>query len=125
MTDNGDERGVTVLVVDDEADLRTLVRLILEFEDGVVLVATASGPAEALRIAAETPPDVVVLDHMLGDRVTGLQVAAEFRAAHPNARLIIFSAADVIDLREGRVDAFLPKMDIDELPAMIRRVMTA
>lgn len=116
---------MTVLVVDDEADLRTLVRLILEFEDGVIVVATASGPAEALRIAAETPPDVVVLDHMLGDRVTGLQVAAEFRAAHPDTRLIIFSAADVVDLREGRVDGFLPKMDIDELPAMIRRVLTA
>ena len=125
MAVGGDERAVTVLVVDDEADLRTLVRLILEFEDGVVLVATASGRDEALRIAAETPPDVVVLDHMLGDRVTGLQVAAEFRVAHPEARLIIFSAADVVDLRAGRVDAFLPKMDIDELPATIRRVLTA
>jgi DNA-binding NarL/FixJ family response regulator len=125
MTVGGDDRAVTVLVVDDEADLRTLVRLILEFEDGVTGVATASGADEALRLAAECEPDVVVLDQMLGDRVTGLQVAAEFRAAHPNARLIIFSATDVVDLRAGRVDAFLPKMDIDELPATIRRVLTA
>lgn len=126
MTDGGDERAVSVLVVDDEADLRTLVRLTLEFEDGVVVVATAADAAEAMRVAAEFRPDVVVLDQMLGGRMTGLQVAADLRAAHPHTRLIIFSAsADVLDLRDGRVDAFLPKMDIDELPAMIRRVLTA
>ena len=41
MTVGGDERAVSVLVVDDEADLRTLVRLILEFEPSVKLLGAA------------------------------------------------------------------------------------
>jgi CheY-like chemotaxis protein len=126
MTDGGDERAVRVLVVDDEADLRTLVRLTLEYEDGVTVVATAADAAEAVRAAGELLPDVVVLDLMLGGPRTGMQVADDLRAAHPRTRLIIFTAsADVIDLRDGRADAFLAKIDIDELPATIRRVLTA
>lgn len=110
-----------VLVVDDEADLRALVRLTLEFEDDLRVIATAANPEEAVRAAAEVRPDLVILDQMLGGRVTGLQVADTLRAEHPDARVIIFSAADdAIDLREGRVDAFVPKMDINELPAIIR-----
>ena len=127
MTDGGDgRRAVSVLVVDDEADLRKLVRLTLEFEDGVIVVATVADGDEAVRVAAEFHPDVVVLDHMLGGRVTGLEVAALLRAAHPRTRVIIFSAsADVLDLRDGHIDAVLSKMAIDELPAIIRRVLTA
>ena len=114
-----------VLVVDDEADLRALVRLTLEFEDDLRVIATAADPDEAVRAAAEVRPDLVILDQMLGGPVTGLQVADKLRAEHPAARVIIFSAVeDVIDLREGRVDAFVPKMAINELPAVIRRMRT-
>ena len=38
--------------------------------------------------------------------------------------MILFSAAsDVIDLRDGRVDAVLAKMDVGTLPSVIRRVL--
>ena len=113
-----------VLVVDDEADLRTLVRLTLEFDDHLAVVATASDAAEALVAAQETHPDLVILDYMLGGPVTGLQVADQLRTAHPGTRVIIFSAAqDVIDLRDGRIDAVVAKMDIGDLPSIVRRVL--
>ena len=120
----GNGRVWNVLVVDDEADLRALVRLTLEFSDELVAVATAATPDEAVRAAADTPPDLVILDQMLGGPVTGLQVADRLRGAHPTARVIIFTAAqDVIDLRDERADAFVPKMEINELPAIVRRVL--
>lgn len=75
-----------VLVVDDEADLRALVRLTLEFEDDLRVIATAADPDEAVRAAAEVRPDLVILDQMLGGPVTGLQVADKLRAEHPAAR---------------------------------------
>ena len=117
-----------VLVVDDEADLRTLVRLTLEFDDASMVVATAGNPTEALAAAEETSPDLVILDQLLGGPVTGLQVAEQLRTAHPSARVIIFSAAqDVVDLRDPAssdvVDAVLAKMDIGDLPSVIRRVL--
>jgi two-component system nitrate/nitrite response regulator NarL len=127
MTDgDGGGRRWRVLVVDDEDDLRALVRLTLEFEDELAVVATAGGAGEAVRMAAEMAPDLVVLDQMLGGPLTGLDVAAQLRALHPGTRVIIFSAADdVIDLRDPRVDAVLPKMEIGQLPATVRRVLAA
>lgn len=125
MTDGGGEAARwSVLVVDDEADLRTLVQLTLEFDDDLLVVATAGGAAEAVMAAAAVAPDVVVLDQMLGGPVSGLEVAAQLRALHPHTRVIMFSASDeVIDLRDDRVDAVLPKMEIGELPAVVRRVL--
>ena len=127
MTDEAGEVGDrtwNVLVVDDEADLLTLVRLTLEYEDRMSVVATASTPGEAIAAAEETRPDLVILDQMLGGPVTGLQVAERLREAHPDTPVILFSAAEtVIDLREHRVAAVVAKMDIDELPTIIRRVM--
>ena len=126
MTDGGTAAAWSVLVVDDEADLRRLVRLTLEFEDEVILVTTVDSAAAAVRAADADPPDVVVLDQMLGGSLTGLQVAAQLRAAHPGTRVILFSAGDeVIDLRDVAVDAVVPKMEISDLPAVIRRVLAA
>jgi DNA-binding NarL/FixJ family response regulator len=122
--DGGEEPVWHVLVVDDEPDLRELVTLTLEFDEHLLVVATASSAGEAMVLAGETQPDLVVLDHMLGGPVTGLQVADQLRAAFPSTRVILFSAADVvIDLREHRVDAVLSKMDIDALPDTARRVL--
>jgi DNA-binding NarL/FixJ family response regulator len=123
----GDGRRVwNVLIVDDEADLRTLVTLTLGFEDDLAVVATAATAGEAIVRADETEPDVVILDHMLGGPVTGLQVADQLRETHPSTRVILFSAAkDVIDLREHPVDAVVSKMDIGDLPGIIQRVLAA
>ena len=117
------DRDWNVLVVDDEVDLLTLVRRTLEFEDRCSIV-TASTAAEAMERAAETPPDLVVLDHVLGGPVTGLQLADRLRRAHPQARVILFSAVtDVIDLRDHPVDAVVAKMDVGDLASVVRRVL--
>jgi DNA-binding NarL/FixJ family response regulator len=124
MAEDAGERIWNVLVVDDEADLLTLVRLTLEFESSLSVVATAQDAGEAILLADSLQPEVVVLDQMLGGAVTGLQVADQLRAAHPDVRVILFSAAaDVIDLREHRVDAVVSKMDVADLPSVIRRVV--
>ena len=120
----GGRRVWNVLIVDDEADLRTLVTLTLGFEEDLAVVATASSAVEAIVLADETDPDLVILDHMLGGPVTGLQVADQLRATHPATRVILFSAAqDVVDLRDHAVDAVVAKMDSGELPAIIQRVL--
>ena len=66
----------TVLVVEDEAKLRELIRAFLERE-GLVVLSTGSG-AEAIGMGALSHPDLVVLDLGLPD-VPGLEVARELR----------------------------------------------
>ncbi|MEO8179323.1 MAG: ATP-binding protein [Deltaproteobacteria bacterium] len=55
-----DLSGVTILVVDDEADARDLIRHILS--ECSARVVTAQGPAEGLQLLAQQPPDVLVSD---------------------------------------------------------------
>jgi DNA-binding response OmpR family regulator len=68
----------TVLVVDDEADIRELVRLNLELDGHEVF--TASDGVEALEFAVGEHPDVVVLDVMMPQK-DGWEVLAEMKSA--------------------------------------------
>jgi DNA-binding response OmpR family regulator len=71
------QRGSTVLVVEDEQKIRDLVRGYLERE-GLGVLTTPSG-ADALTIARDVRPDLVVLDLNLPD-VPGEEVARELRS---------------------------------------------
>src|SRR6516165_10140229 len=68
----------TVLLVEDERKLRELVRSYLE-RAGLAVLSTSSG-AEAITLASEAAPDLVILDLGLPD-VPGETVARELRAA--------------------------------------------
>ncbi|SRR5579875_159295 len=70
----------TILLVEDEAKLRDLVRSYLE-RAGYAVLSTGSG-ATAVSLAANAAPDLVVLDLGLPD-VPGETVAREIRAAGP------------------------------------------
>ena len=70
----------TVLVVEDERKLRDFVRSYLE-RAGFTVLSTGSG-AEAITMAADAAPDLVVLDLGLPD-VPGETVARELRAMSP------------------------------------------
>ena len=76
----------TVLVVEDERKLRDFIRSYLE-RAGFTVLSTGSG-AEAITMATDAAPDLVVLDLGLPD-VPGETVARELRAmsrgAHPDA----------------------------------------
>jgi len=68
----------TVLVVEDERDIREVLRRYLE-RAGLSVLTTGTG-AEAIRLLTSAPPDLVVLDLGLPD-VDGTDVLREVRAA--------------------------------------------
>ena len=72
----------TILLADDEQNLRLLVRTTLEDPDWRILEA-ADGPS-ALEIARKEHPDLIVLDWMMPG-MSGIDVAAELRR-HPETR---------------------------------------
>lgn len=67
-----------ILVVDDQPDLRLLIRLTLRAQGEVVLAASA---AAALAQLAESAYDLLVLDICLGDGVNGLALCRQLRDA--------------------------------------------
>jgi DNA-binding response OmpR family regulator len=88
----------TILLVEDERKLRELVRSYLE--RGGFTVLSASTGAEALGLAAASPPDLVVLDLGLPD-VPGETVATELRGAGPTPILMLTAKASEEDRIRG------------------------
>ncbi len=80
----------TILLVDDEDAVRTVLTFPLE-KDGYVVVQAGDGE-EALRLFAEQPIDLVVLDLML-PRLDGLEVCKRLRATS-TVPIIMLTARD-------------------------------
>jgi len=116
----------TVLLVEDERKLRELVRSYLE-RAGLTVLSTSSG-AEALTLAAEAAPDLVVLDLGLPD-VPGETVARELRAAGSVPILMLTAKAGEEDriagLELGADDyvtkPFSPRELVLRVQAILRR----
>lgn len=84
--------GGNTLVVDDEADVRLLVQLIIDREnEGLRVVGEASSGDEALRVRRGLDIDVVVLDHRMPG-LTGLETASAMLAEAPDLPIVLYSA---------------------------------
>jgi DNA-binding NarL/FixJ family response regulator len=81
---------IRVLVADDHMIVRTGIRHVLESESGFEVVGEAANGTEALSLAAELRPDVVVLDISMPD-ISGLELAARLRNIAGGARVLILS----------------------------------
>lgn len=67
----------TIMLVDDQLDLRTLVRMTLE--DPSLRIVEADNGDDAVRLASRELPDLVLLDWMMPGNRNGLQVLEELR----------------------------------------------
>ena len=84
--------GTRLLIVDDHEVVRTGLVSLLEGTDLEVVGMAASGD-EALQLAKETHPDVVLLDIRMAE-MDGLSTLEELRQALPNCRVIMLSTYD-------------------------------
>lgn len=82
-----------ILLADDHALVRRGVRLILDSEPDLVVVAEAGDGAEAIARARADQPDLAILDIAM-PRMTGLQAAAELSRLQPGLRTLILTMYD-------------------------------
>jgi DNA-binding NarL/FixJ family response regulator len=80
-----------VLLADDHALVR--LRMILDAEPDLQVVAEAANGYEALAVLDHTPTDLAILDIAM-PRMTGLQAAREINRTHPHVRILILSMCD-------------------------------
>jgi DNA-binding NarL/FixJ family response regulator len=88
-----------VLVVDDAANLRELLTVLLEVEDDFEVVGTAADGQEAINAAGRLQPDVVLLDLAM-PVMDGLQALPAIRDRLPDARIVIFSGYEHQELAD-------------------------
>ena len=82
-----------ILLVDDHALVRRGLRLILDGEPDLQVVAEAGDGAEAVEIATHSEVDLAILDIAM-PRMTGLQAARELARRAPSVRLLMLSMYD-------------------------------
>ena len=114
-----------VLIVDDEEDMRALVRATIELaNEGLTVAAEAADGETAVSIVREQHPEVVVLDQRMPG-VTGLETARRILEEHPEQAIVLFSAyldGDVVRAAQRMgVRMCLAKDNIRQLPDALWR----
>ena len=91
-----------VLVVDDNADARNSIAMLLEMEGFAVIVA-ANG-REAVELQRRAPVDVVLTDIFMPEK-DGIETIQEIRAANPSVQIAVMSGSQGARLETLRVVA--------------------
>jgi len=117
---------ITVLLVDDHALVRRGFRRILEDEADISVAGEAGDGAEAVRLALELKPDVVVMDCALPE-ASGIVAARRILEMNPLQKIVMLSMHSEETLVRQALDAgargFILKSAVDlELPAAVRKV---
>lgn len=115
-----------ILLVDDEANLRRLVRLLLEEEGHSV--SEAISLAEARESLGREIPNLVITDQKLGDG-EGLDVLESVRRVDETVPVLMLSAFASVELavqamRQGAFDVLPKPFDPEGLKAAVRRALT-
>ncbi len=85
---------VRVLICDDYAPMRELLRSIIELQPGVVVAGEAGDGFEAIAEASRLQPEVILLDLAM-PRKTGLEALREIRQTAPDSKVVIFSGFSI------------------------------
>jgi DNA-binding NarL/FixJ family response regulator len=117
---------MTVLIVDDHPVVRQGLRVLLDVHDGIEVTGEAADGAEALAMAAEQAPDVILLDLKLPG-LDGIAVLRELRARGTASRVLVLTSGNdptqvSLALRSGASGFLYKDVDPDALVRAIRAV---
>ena len=120
------EESIRVLIVDDFAETRENIRKLLQFESDIVVVGAARSGQEAIELAAETKPDIVIMDINMED-MDGITATEAILTEVPFTQVIILSVQSEQDymrraMMAGARDFMVKPPSSEELIATIRRL---
>jgi DNA-binding NarL/FixJ family response regulator len=82
-----------ILIADDHGIVRSGIRMLIDRQQGMHVVAEAEDGIQAVELAQATRPDVAILDVSM-PRMTGLQAAREIRSRAPDTSVLLLSMHD-------------------------------
>ena len=112
-------------IVEDEPDMRLLIRLALTRDERMRPIGEATSAADALTLLDSTSPGLIVLDHSIEGDVLGLEAAPLLKARADGAKILLFTAFDMAQeaAAEPAIDAYLRKDRIDQLLVTAQRLL--
>lgn len=120
------DRKIALLVVDDHPLMRGGLRKLLELEADMIVLAEAGNGEDALRLAHDLQPDVVLLDINL-PTLNGLEVTSRLKTAHRHMAVVLLTAHDqaeqVLYAMQAGASAYCTKgVEAERLFMVIREV---
>jgi DNA-binding NarL/FixJ family response regulator len=117
---------IRLLLADDQPLVRTGFRMILEETDDIDIVGEARDGTEAVRLAGELNPDVILMDVRMPG-VDGIEATRQIVTRNGAARVLILTTFDLDEyafsaLRAGASGFVLKDVPLDELARAIRSV---
>ncbi|HKG36632.1 MAG TPA: response regulator transcription factor [Solirubrobacterales bacterium] len=115
-----------VLIADDHGIVRSGIRLLLERQSGIEVIAEAADGAEARELAVREKPDLAILDVKM-PKLTGLQATREIKQQAPGVAVLILSMHDderyLFEALKAGASGYVLKTQADtDLLAAIRAV---
>jgi DNA-binding NarL/FixJ family response regulator len=120
------ERKIRVAIADDQRLLREGLRIILEAAPDMIVVGEAENGVEAVKLAQEEQPEVMLMDIRMPLR-DGIAATEAIRKALPNVRVLLLTTYDTPELvieglRAGAAGYLLKDCSAEELCAAVRTV---
>jgi DNA-binding NarL/FixJ family response regulator len=117
---------IRVLITDDQAMVRSGLRMILEAESSIEVIAEAEHGGAAVSAAARLRPDVILMDVRM-PTMDGIEATRQITAADPEARVIVLTTFDIDDyvyaaLRAGASGFLLKDAPADDLVKAVQVV---
>jgi len=117
---------IRIMIVDDHAVIRTGLRMLIEQDQTMTVVAMAGTPAEALALAESERPDIIILDLILGEE-DGLDFLPELRKVASNSRVLVLTGVQTPEshrtaIRRGAMGIVLKQQAAELLLKAIRKV---
>jgi NarL family two-component system response regulator LiaR len=116
---------ITVLLVDDHAMVRQGVRAFLATQPDLSVVAETGSGAEAVTLAAQYVPDVVLMDLIMPD-MDGVEATRRVKQASPRSQVVVVTSYHEDEhifpaLRAGALSYLLKDLGPEELASAIRK----
>jgi DNA-binding NarL/FixJ family response regulator len=115
-----------LVAVEDDPDFQRLIRVTLSEDPRLSLAEDVPATIQdAVELAREVQPGLIVLDHNLQGKMVGLTGAKKLKEAAPEAKILLFTAYDVAAeaRRESAIDEYLHKDDVGRLLETARRLV--
>jgi len=118
--------GISVLLAEDHVITRQGIRRLIEDEKGVTVVGEASNGEEAVEMATELKPDIIIMDIAM-PKLNGIEATRQIKLISPRTAVLILSAYDDDEyvfalLKVGAAGYLLKNVSGDELTRAIRAV---
>jgi len=123
---NEGERPISVLICDDHAVFRRGLVIVLSTDPGIAVAGEAADGREAITLAEELVPDVVLMDVRMPG-VDGIEVTRRLSTSVPSARIVMLTVSDEEDdlyeaVKAGAVGYLLKEVSIEEVAGAVRAV---